>query len=280
MSSGRRPWMISSPGNPAIKRIRSLRTRKGREGTGLFFAEGIRIVAEAIELGAEIETLVVAPDLLTSGFARDLVQAQRARGTRVLEVTSRVFDSLSGKEGPQGIGAEIRMQLDALEAMRPAAGLCWIVLEQTADPGNLGTILRTADATGAAGIILLGPSIDPFDPAVVRASMGAVFSQRIARADLEGLERWKREHALLFVGTSDAAPHDYREAAYPFPLALLMGSERHGLSSEARAICDALVRIPMAGRSDSLNLAVATGVMLYELYDRRHPVGRNETSID
>lgn len=265
--------MISSTQNPAVKRIRSLRNRKQREETGLFFAEGIRIVAEAAELGADIETLVLSPELLTSPFARDL--AERLYGNvPVLELTSTVFQTISRKEGPQGIGAVIRTRLCALDQLDLQHGLCWIALEAIADPGNLGTILRTADGVGAAGVILLGATADPYDHTAVRGSMGAVFSQQIVRADLTGLHDWTLDNHVHIVGTSDAAHRDYRAAEYPNPLVLLMGSERHGLSSEAAALCSSLVRIPMTGRSDSLNLAVATGVMLYELYDRANPIAR------
>jgi TrmH family RNA methyltransferase len=265
--------MISSTHNPAVRRIRSLRSRKGREETGLFLAEGIRIVGEAAELGAEIESLVTAPELLTSDFARGLVE--RLRGTvPVLELSPAVFESISGKEGPQGIAAVIRQRLCSLDQTDPRRGLCWIALEGVADPGNLGSILRTSDAAGAAGILLLGATTDPYDPSAVRGSMGALFSQQLVRTDLNNLRQWSGANDIAIVGTGDAATLDYREAEYRRPLILLMGSERQGLSPEARALCGALVRIPMTGRSDSLNLAVATGVMLYELYDRAHPIHR------
>lgn len=260
--------MISSLSNPAVKRIRALRRRREREESGLFFAEGIRIVAEAAELGAEVETLVVAPDLLTSEFAREVVQRLVRRGVPALEVTASVFQALSAKEGPQGIGAVVRQRWQRLSDAALEGQLCWIALEAVADPGNLGTIVRTSDAVGGAGIILVGPSTDPYDPASIRASMGAIFSQGLIRTGFDELAAWKREHGVLLVGTADAAATEYRAVTYRQPLVLFMGSERQGLSEEAMAVCDIMIRIPMVGHADSLNLAVATGVVLYEIFDQ------------
>lgn len=261
--------LITSPSNPTIKQIRALRTRKERERTGTCWAEGIRIVAAAIERGAAIDRLVIAPDLLTSAFARDLAATQQARGIPCTEVTGEVFASLSLKEGPQGIGAVVRQQWTALDQVAPGDALCWIALDAAQDPGNLGTILRTGDAVGAAGVILLDHTADPYDPAALRASMGAVFAQRLVRANFDDLLRWKTRHHAALIGTSDAAPSDYHAVRYPWPAILLMGSERAGLAPVQQAACDLLVSIPMTGHSDSLNLAVATAVMLYELFNQR-----------
>lgn len=261
--------MISSASNPTIKQARALRLRKERERTGLCWAEGIRIVAAAIERGAAIERLVVAPDLLTSAFARDLVETQRAHGTPCVEVTGEVFAALSLKEGPQGIAAVVRQRWDALSQIVPGGELCWIALDAAQDPGNLGTILRTGDAVGAAGVFLLGHAADPYDPVALRAAMGATFGLRLVRASFAGLVQWKTLHGATLIGTSDAAPTDYQAVRYPRPAILLMGSERQGLAPEQQAACDHLVSIPMAGHSDSLNLAVATAVLLYELFNQR-----------
>ena len=261
--------MISSPSNGAVKQIRALRARKAREETGLFLVEGIRIVTEAAELGADIESLMVAPDLLTSDHARGVVQRLEARGVPVLQVSPRVFGTISVKEHPQGIAATVRQRWERLEDVTPGDELCWIALDAVADPGNLGTILRTSDAAGGAGVILLGHTTDPYDPAALRASMGAVFAQRLVRAEAADLQAWKRRHRVFAVGTSDAATTGYREAPYRRPLLLVMGSERQGLSTGVASLCDVIVSIPMRGQSDSLNLAVATGIMLYTILDRR-----------
>jgi RNA methyltransferase, TrmH family len=258
--------IISSHANPHIKQIRSLRHRHEREHTGLFFIEGIRIVAEAVQMHAKVDTLVVAPHLLKSDFAREIVQEQQTRGVSCIEVTADVFKSLSLKENPQGIGAVVHQHWEPLEDVELAGERCWVALDAAQDPGNIGTIMRTGDAVGSAGLILLGNCADPYDPAALRASMGAVFSQRLVKASFTEFATWKQRHRYPVTGTSGAAAHDYRQVSYPHPVILLMGSERQGLSGEQQAICDLMVKIPMAGRSDSLNLAVATGIVLYEIY--------------
>jgi TrmH family RNA methyltransferase len=261
--------LITSTSNATIKRIRALRQRKERERSGLFFIEGIRIVAEAAQMGAAIEALVTAPDLLNSSFARQLVATQQQAGVVCHEVSASVFQSLSSKEGPQGLAAVVRQQWQPLAQAQPGPGLAWVVLDRVQDPGNLGTILRTCDAVGCAGVMLLGSSSDPYDPAALRASMGAVFAQRLVRTDMPALLAWKQQHACPLVGAAGAAARDYQAARYRSPLLLLMGSEREGLSPEQQAACDAVVSIPMVGRSDSLNLAVATGVLLYEIFNQQ-----------
>jgi TrmH family RNA methyltransferase len=261
--------VISSPANATIKRIRALRHRRERERTGTFYVEGIRLVGDAAEAGADVETCIIAPELLSSEFGGATAGRLTEHGAARLDVSAGVFRSLSEKEGPQGIAAVVRQRWAALDAIRPGEELCWIALDAVQDPGNLGTILRTSDAVGAAGVILLGGT-DPFDPGTVRASMGAIFWQRLVRASPGALRVWKDRHGVLAAGTSDAASQDYREIDYRHPLLLVMGSEREGLSADAQGLCDVTARIPMVGHSDSLNLAVATGVMLYEIFDRLH----------
>lgn len=265
--------LITSRANPAIKDIRALRERKERDRSGAFFIEGIRLVVEAAQLNAEMTTLVIAPELLKSDVARQVIAQQRERGVPVLEVSADVFDSLSHKEGPQGIGAVVRQRWQPLESLSAADAWCWVALDEPQDPGNIGTILRTADAVGCGGVMLLGHSADPYDPSALRASMGAIFSQRLIKTSFADLLSWARTNGVMLVGTSDRGAVHYRAAAYRFPLVLLMGSEREGLSAEQQAACDVMARIPMTGRSDSLNLAVATGVMLYELLAHKGEIG-------
>jgi len=259
--------MITSSANPHIKQIRRLiRDRKEREASGLFYAEGLRVLGEAVQMCADFECLYVAPGLLTSGFGRDLVQEQRAKGTPVEEVSAEVFREISAKDGPQGIGALLRERWVPLDRVLLAPGDLWVALDAIQDPGNLGTILRTADAVGAKGLILLDHSTDPYDLTALRASTGAVFSQRLARAALPEFAAWKKSAGAPVIGTSGSASASYREFRYPDPLVLLMGSERQGLQPEHHALCDQVVSIPMVGRSDSLNLSIATGVVLYEIF--------------
>jgi len=251
--------------NSRIKHIRSLAHRQERDQSHLFFVEGIRIVAEAIQLDTEIHTLVYAPTLLKSQFGMDLVRQQEQQGISCLEVSADVFRSVSVKDGPQGLGAVVHQRWEPLTQLRGDEGLCWVALNAAQDPGNIGTILRTSDAVGCAGLLLLGQSADPYDPGALRASMGAIFSQRLVKASFAEFTEWKRKRGIPVIGTSDKGSVNYRSATYAGPLVLLMGSEREGLSPEQQAVCDTMVHIPMVGRSDSLNLAVATGVVLYEI---------------
>jgi TrmH family RNA methyltransferase len=261
--------IISSRSNPAIKAIRALGSRKQRDNSGRFFVDGLHLVAAAQQQHAAIETCVVAPELLTSAFGRELARSLAHSSAQVIEVTADIFQSLATKEHAQGIGIVARQRWLELAHIRPEAGQCWVALDTVQYPGNLGTILRTCDAVGAAGVILLGNTTDPYDPAGVRASMGAIFSQRLARASFAEFAAWCRRHGLTVVGTSPAAAQDYQAVAYRPPLVLLMGSEPRGLSREQQGLCDVVVNIPMVGWSDSLNLAVAAGLMLYEVFNQQ-----------
>jgi TrmH family RNA methyltransferase len=270
--------MITSLANERIKAIRKLQDRKAREESGLFTVEGLRIVAEAVEQAeagrATIDTLIVAPELLKSAFGRDLVAEQVSRGVPALEVSAEVFERLSLKEGPQGLAAVIRqrwlpLQEARLEVSQNPASNTWVALDSVADPGNLGTILRTHDAVGGQGVILLDQSTDPYDPSAVRGSMGALFTQSLVRAKFSEFAEWKRRLGYPVVGTSDKARVDYHTYQYPPGMVLLMGSERQGLQEHHLALCDEVVSIPMLGKSDSLNLAVATAVVLYEILNQR-----------
>lgn len=267
--------MITSAANEKIKAIVKLRQHKERQKSGLFYIEGIRIVVEAVQQAADIEMLVTAPGLLTSPVAQPVVEQQRARGVTVLETSNEVFERLALKENPQGLAAVVRQRWTQLEEISPQPGADWVALDAVQDPGNLGTILRTSDAVGAAGVILLDQSTDPYDPTALRASMGAIFTQRIVKTSLAAFAAWKKASGLPLIGTSGASQQDYHQSRYPNPMVLLMGSERQGLLPPHLQLCDQVVRIPMQGRSDSLNLAVATAVMLYEIYNQRRdrPVG-------
>ena len=257
--------MITSLANPRIKYIRKLSERKFREQQGEYYIEGLRIVGEALEQNAELVTLLNAPDLLTSEFGQNLVGQAREKGMEVLDLSPEVFAKLSLKEGPQGIAAVGRQSFTSISSLVPGEKDIWIALDSVQDPGNLGTILRTGDAAGCRGVILLDHSTDPYDPTALRASMGAVFNLKIIKARLNEFSQWKEKTAIEVVGTSDKALIYYRDYYYPIPMVLLMGSEKTGLAPDYLRICDEVVSIPMLGKSDSLNLAVATGIVLYEI---------------
>jgi RNA methyltransferase, TrmH family len=261
--------LITSTANERIKRIRALRMRKTRDETGLAFVEGIRSVVEAVQVEAPLDALVVCPALLKGEPAWAAVATARERGTEVIEVDEAVFRTLSKREGPQGIAATVRQRWERLDEVDPAPGETWVALQSAADAGNIGTIVRTCDATGAAGVILLDHTADPYDPVAMRASTGAVFTTRLVRASFEVFREWARVRGVTVVGTSGTATEDYRTADYGERTVLLMGSERAGLPPEYQAACNLLVSIPMRGRADSLNLAVATALVLYEVLHQR-----------
>jgi len=272
-ASGGEAKVIFSRNNPLIKRLRALQSREMRDRTGLHFVDGIRFVMQAIAHHAPIHSLLVSPELLTNPFGQRLVRQQRRAGVSCLRVPPEVYHSVSLAEEPQGLAAVVPQRWETLETITPRADLCWVALDLVQSPGNLGTLLRTSEAVGAAGVILIGESVDPYDPAVTRASMGALFGQRFVRTGLEEFAAWKCRENVLLVGTSPTACQDYQGTCYPAPVVLFMGGERQGLSQPCQALCDVVVKIPMVGQSDSLNLGVATSLMLYEVFNqtRRGP---------
>jgi len=255
--------MISSTNNEAIKLARSLQHRKSRDATGLLYVEGLRPFVESLDLANDLEMVFVAPSLLNEDMEH-IVRRCESYGVRVLEVTEPVLRALSERDNPDGLAAIVRQRWHSLDAIDPTGDSCWVALHSIREPRNIGAILRVTDAVGAAGIILLEDSADPYSPFAVRASTGAVFSQRLVRSSFAAFKKWLEVHDCPCIGTSADAATDYIDVAYPRPMVLLMGSERAGLSADQESICDALVRIPMAGRVESLNVAVATGILLYE----------------
>ncbi len=260
--------MITSSSNQQIKDIKRLKDRKYRDDTHLFFIEGIRLVHDAMRKPKNIKTLVFSRELSRSQKTEEIVITALKAGIPVLEVGAEVFKTLSQKDGPQGLAAVVNQEWEILNSASELPGP-WSALIEVADPGNLGTILRTSDATGGAGVILVGHCTDPFDPIASRASMGSIFSQRILKADKSVFIEWAGKCKQRIIGTSDRAEMDYKDAKYSPESILLMGSERQGIPEDIEAICNLMVSIPMIGISDSLNLAVATSVMMYERFNQQ-----------
>ena len=236
------------------------------DGTGFFLVEGIRHVGEAVESGAPIEYLVYAPEQLTSEFANSLIHQQEQLGVPCLAVEADVFAGIAAKENPQGLIAVVRQKFTNLDDLN-ATNASWVVgFVSPQDPGNIGTILRTLDAVGASGLLLLENSADPTHSSAVRASMGALFWMPIVETSFREFATWAVKHEYHIYGTSAHGSQDYQcVTKYEKPAVLLMGSEREGLSTEQAAYCEMLIKLPMVGRTTSLNLSVATGVMLYEM---------------
>jgi RNA methyltransferase, TrmH family len=262
---------ITSKDNPKLKQARSLRQRSHRQARGLFLVEGIRHVGEAAASGERVQlnSIFYSPELLTSDFALNLIQQQSSLGIPCYSLPEKIFTSLAEKENPQGIIAVAQVQESCLEDLRPANFKWGVALVAPQDPGNIGTILRTIDAVGACGLLLLDNSADPYQSGAVRSSMGAIFWKLVVMASFSEFVAWAVRHQYSIYGTSARGSQDYREVKqYQSPLLLLMGSEREGLSEEQSAICQHLIRLPMQGRVSSLNLAVATGVFLYDVYTK------------
>jgi len=259
---------IARSNNPAIRRIRRLQLRKERERTGTFFVEGVRLVLAAVEQAAELETLVLAPELLDSPLRSGAVLSRLPAGVRRMSVTPDLLRSVAHRDDVQGVGAVVRQRFSLLAEAQPRPASRWLALDGIQYPGNLGTILRACDAAGCAGVVLIGSSADPFDPIAVRASMGAIFFQRIFRASFPEFAAWCARHRVAIIGASPEAGVHYRQAEYPTPGALLLGSEAKGLPPEFLARCAAVVRIPMGGACDSLNVAMAATVLMYEMAAR------------
>lgn len=262
--------LITSRENPKIKLARALRQRKQRDETGLFLVEGIHHVGEALAAGAQVEYLCYAPELLVSPFAQQLIEQQSARGLACYAVTPEIFASLAEKENPQGLLAVVHQPHLTLDHLTPQHFSLGVALVAPQDPGNVGTILRTIDAVGASGLLLLNSSVDPYHPSAVRASMGALFWHPVVSASFAEFAQWAKQHSYHLYGSSAHASVDYRSADYSVrPIILLLGSEREGLSADQTAICEQVIRLPMKGHVSSLNLAVAAGIMLYAMENRK-----------
>jgi TrmH family RNA methyltransferase len=263
--------MITSSANDHIKALRKLDQAKDRRLSGKFLAEGLKAVGQAFDSDAKIHELLVSPELLISEYGYSLIGLANERKIPVLELSPSVFATLARKEKPQGIAALIAQNWSDIRTTSAQAGSFWVALESIQNPGNLGTILRTCDAVGANGLILLDESTDPYDPAAVKASMGSIFTVAHFRADFSDFTAFLHRSAdLAVIGTSDKAASSAFEVTYPSTILLLLGSERQGLSEQYVSLCSQMLRIPMEGACDSLNISVAAGVMLYQIYQDRH----------
>jgi len=260
---------VTSLANPIIKDIKALSQKKSRDESKTFLAEGLKLVIDALDRGWTIRTLVYAK----AGKGKPLVEKVAARtvaaGGLVLEVNDKVMSSITRRENPQMVAAVFEQRWTALRDVAPKASETWIALDRVRDPGNLGTIIRTADAAGASGVILVGDCTDPFSLETVRATMGSMFALPLVKTTSADFLKWKTSVDARLVATHLAGAVDYRTIDYTSkPVILMMGNEQSGLPDELARAADKLARIPQVGTADSLNLAVATGVMLFEV--RRH----------
>lgn len=257
------PRRVTSLSNPLVKQVRGLHLRKDRAESGLFLAEGLKIAAEALDCGRTPKILMFGPEAAGHPVLRRLVAATAHGRGEVLEVSREILEKVSRRDNAQTVVAVFEQAFTPLDALDPASAPCWVAVQAVRDPGNLGTVIRTADAAGCGGVILVGDCCDPYSVEAVRATMGSIFAVAIARATVDDFVAWRARWPGSVVGTLLSATTDYRAAAYRAPTLILMGNEQAGLPPELAATCDVTVKIPMRGRADSLNLAVATGVMIY-----------------
>jgi len=253
---------VTSLTNPTVKAVRALHMRKEREETGLFLAEGLKVITEGVELGRAPKMLLYGPGA-DHPLLKKAIAATEAAGGEVIEVTRDILEKVSRRENPQAVVAVFEQAFTPLAEIAPQSARCWVALQAVRDPGNLGTIVRTADSAGCGGVILVGDCCDPYSVEAVRATMGSIFAVPLAKATVAEFIAWRETWPGSVVGTLLTATTDYRAAKYETPTLILMGNEQQGLPPELAAACDVNVKIPMRGRADSLNLSVATGIMIY-----------------
>ncbi|WP_237153000.1 TrmH family RNA methyltransferase [Oryzibacter oryziterrae] len=256
---------ISSLTNPWVKDVRALSMKKTRDETGQFLGEGLKLVTDALAENWPVDAIAFTPAVREQPHVAKAAATVRARGGSVMEVSEAVLAKITRRENPQMVVGVFRQRLKPLKEVKVGKGELYVALEQVRDPGNLGTIIRTVDSVGAKGVILVGETCDPYSFEAVRATMGSMFHVPLSRTSREAFIDWARAGSLRLVGTHLKATHDYRKVESEAPTVLVMGNEQAGMTDEMSEACTVRVKIPMAGQADSLNLAVATGVMLYEL---------------
>ena len=257
---------VTSLANPLVKDIKALALKKFRDQQHAFMAEGLKLVIDALDLGWQVKTLVFAKAARGNPAVEKVAARTVAAGGTVLEVSEKVLSAITRRDNPQMVVGVFSQRFATLRDIRPKSGDVWVALDRVRDPGNLGTVLRTVDAVGAKGVILVGDTTDPFAVETVRATMGSIFAVPVAKVTQGEFLAWRKGFSGLVAGTHLKGAVDYRTVDFSGkPVLLLMGNEQQGLPDELAASCDRLLRIPQAGRADSLNLAVATGVMLYEV---------------
>lgn len=241
-------------------------SRHFRDCHNLFYIEGVRNFIQVANSNFEIAAILYSEKLLIVTPARQLVRKLRRDGIKTIKLTPEEFRKISSTKKASGIGAIVHQHWTKLDRISPQKGLCWTALEKVCSPGNFGTLIRTSEAIGSAGFILIGKSIDLYDPNVVRATMGSLFYQKFIRTNYNSLCHWIRKNGYNVVGASPEGKIDFHRFKYSGETILLLGEERKGLTKNQQNLCDHLISIPMVGKADSLNLAVAGSLLLYEIH--------------
>lgn len=257
--------IITGYSNPTVKFVRSLREKKHRRRERRFLAEGLRLLTDAREGGRLPEILLMAQGRESHPLLDELEADVARAGGEVIELPLDILAKVTGKENPQAVAGVFAEWDTAINLIDRNAAPIWLVAHAMRDPGNLGTMLRTADAVGAGGLILIDDCVDPFSVEAVRASMGAIFTEQLAQARWDEFIGWLRhgEGQLVAASLREAVP--YRGAPYAAPCFVMVGNESRGLPEDYEMACDLRVTMPMKGRADSLNAAVAGAVLAYEV---------------
>jgi TrmH family RNA methyltransferase len=265
---------VSSPQNNLIKLAKSLDRKKARTESGLFLAEGARHVGEGLDQGWHLEALLFSAAAEARPAVQALAQKALDVGARVARVTDRVLEAVAKRDNAQSVIGLFQQRLSGLATLTDAPFI--IALERIRDPGNLGTIMRTLDCIGGGGIVLLEESCDPFSVEAVRASMGSIFSAPVTKSDFAGFDAWRKDHGFKLIGTSLKGSQRHTDTDFGAKTVLLMGNEQSGIPDSWAEACDGLVRLPMSGRADSLNLAIATAVTGYEIWRQKDFFGARD----
>ncbi len=255
--------VITSAANPLIKDIKALAQKKYRDAQQRFYAEGLQVLGMAADCGWVPELVLASEEGAKHKVAKAVLATVPADSQYL--VTQQLLSRVSARDNAAPVLAVYKPRWLKLESLKPTKGDIWVVLEGIKDPGNLGTIIRTADASGAKGVILVDDTCDPYSVEAVRASMGSIFGIQLMQTKGAAFRDWLQKQKIQAIGTALQTDRDYRKVKYQTPVLLMMGNEQSGLSTAMREACTDLVKLPMRGTAESLNLAVCTGIMLYEL---------------
>lgn len=243
--------------------------RRHRDSRGVYFVEGVRNFVHKLDHQQSPVAILYSEGLLTVPLARKLVRQKRREGVPTIRMTPEEFRSISITQRASGVGVIARQHWTRLERTDLDAHPGWTILGHVRSPGNFGTLIRTSAAVGAYGFILTDQRVDPFAPETVRASMGSVFAQRFIRTDIAKLKAWAEDHGCRIIGTSPKGEQAFHLYEFPKKSLVFLGEERFGLTLEQTALCNDMIRIPMMGDVDSLNLGVACSLILYEEFRSR-----------
>jgi len=256
--------------NPRLKGVIRLRKRRERDLRGELLIEGARELTRALKRGVTIHALYFCPPLLPRADGERLLEQVRAQNVTPVPVSKAVFEKIAYREGSDGLVAVAEQPVRSLDDLSPVGEhTLLVVIEGVEKPGNLGAILRSADAAGAGGVIVCDPATDIYNPNVVRASLGTLFSQPVIQHETPATIAWLQARGVRIVAATPAADLVYTEADLRPATVLVMGSEKAGLSTAWLAAAHTRVRIPMHGQADSLNLAMATTILLFEAVRQR-----------